>query len=94
MSKEYFVDDVSSVHNEHQIVHLSWSHTGNELAVIDAFGQISVYNVLLAINRLNTMRRCTVDPEDNLCAVIGIMWLYSDRWVCLFSRFEFCYGVY
>jgi len=83
MSKEYSIGDVSNVHNEHQIVHLCWGHTGNELAVVDVFGQISIYNVFLAINRLTAMRRCTADPEDNLSAVVGIMWVYSDRWVCI-----------
>ena len=86
--------DVSNVHNEHQIVHISWSHTGNELAVIDLFGQISIYNVFLAINRLTAMRRCALDPEDNMSAVIGMMWVYSDRWVrpsSLIKRYYYKY---
>lgn len=82
MSNEYFIDDLPQVHNEHQVVHLSWSHAGTEIAIVDVFGQISIYNVFLAINRLTAMRRCTLD-QDNLSAVIGLMWVYSDRWVRL-----------
>lgn len=79
MSKEYPVDGVVTAHSGHQLVHLSWSHHGNELAIIDAFGQISIYSVFIAINRLSLYRRCVPDPEDHLSAVIGMTWLHLDR---------------
>ena len=82
MSKEHLVDGVATAHSEHQILHLSWSHYGNELAIVDAFGQISIYNVFIAINRLSLYRRCAPDPEDHLSAVIGLTWLHLDRPVC------------
>lgn len=83
MSKEYPVDGVVTAHSGHQLVHLSWSHHGNELAIIDAFGQISIYSVFIAINRLSLYRRCVPDPEDHLSAVIGMTWLHLDRIVWL-----------
>lgn len=83
LSKENYIDGVSTVHNQHPIVHLCWGHTGTELAIVDVFGQISIYNVYLAINRLNFVKRYASDPEDNLSAVVGLMWVYTDRWVCL-----------
>ena len=54
---------------------------GNELAVVDIYGRISVWcaQFMPVINRLALMRRCISDPEDNLSAVIGIMWLHNDR---------------
>ena len=79
MSKEHLVDGVATVHSEHQIVHLSWSHNGNELAIVDAFGQISIYSIFIAINRLSVYRRCVLDPEDHLNAVIGLTWLHLDK---------------
>ena len=79
MSKEHLVDGVATVHSEHQIVHLSWSHYGNELAIVDAFGQISIYSIFIAINRLSVYRRCVLDPEDHLNAVIGLTWLHLDK---------------
>ena len=84
LSEEYNADAVTTVHSEHQIVHLSWNHTGNDLAVFDLYGQISVFTILIALNRVTLMRRCISDPEDNLGAVVGHIWLNSDRMV--FSR--------
>lgn len=79
MSKEHLVDGVATAHSEHQLVHLSWSHHGNELAIVDAFGQISIYSLFIAINRLSLYRRCGLDPEDHLSAVVGLTWLHLDR---------------
>ena len=81
MSKEYLVDGVATAHSEHQLVHLSWSHHGNELAIVDVFGQISIYSVFIAINRLSLYRRCVFDPEDHLSAIIGLTWLHLERLV-------------
>ena len=79
LSKEYLVDNVATTHNEQHIVHLSWSHYGTDLAVVDAFGRISIYSMFMAINRLSLYRRCVSDPEDNLSAVVGVTWLHIDR---------------
>ena len=81
LSKEHLVDGVAALHSEHQLVHLSWSHHGNELAIVDAFGQISIYSVYVAINRLSLYRRTVPDPEDHLSAIIGMTWLHLDRTV-------------
>lgn len=81
MSKEHLVEDVSATHNDHQLIDLTWSHMGNELAIIDVYGRISIYSAqyMPSINRLALMRRCISDPEDNMSAAIGIMWLHNDR---------------
>lgn len=79
LSKEHSIDGVVNAHSEHQIVHLSWSHHGNDLAIVDAFGQISIYSVFIAINRLSLYRRCLLDPGDHLSAVVGLTWLHLDR---------------
>ena len=81
MSKEHLVEDVSATHNDHQLIHLVWSHMGNELAIVDVYGRISVWcaQFMPVLNRLALLRRCVSDPEDNLSAVIGIMWLHNDR---------------
>ena len=81
MSKEHLVDGVAAAHSEHQLVHLSWSHHGNELAIVDVFGQICIYSGFIAINRLNLYKRCVLDPEDHLNAIIGLTWLHLDRQV-------------
>lgn len=81
MSKENVLEDAFKSHNGNPLVHLSWSHSGNDLAVIDVYGRISIYSVMLMppINRLSTTRRCVVDPEDNLSSVVGVMWLHNDK---------------
>ena len=84
LGEEYNADAVSAVHSENKIVHLSWNHTGNDLAVFDLYGQISVFTIVIALNRLTVLRRCLSDPEDNLGALVGYMWLNTERMV--FSR--------
>lgn len=79
MSRENSIEDAA--HHERELIHLSWSHMGNELAIVDIFGRISIYLVLQlpSINRLAITRRCVSDTEDNLSAVIGLFWLHNDR---------------
>lgn len=83
LSEEGLEDEVSAVHSEHQIVHLSWNHPGNDLAIVDIFGQISVFAIFIALNRLIVSRRCAVDPADNLSSVVGLKWLNTERMVRL-----------
>ena len=85
LGKDHVVQEVSLTHGDHEIVNLAWSHSGNDLAIIDISGQISIYNIYISINRLVISRRCVLDPEDNLSAVVGLMWLHNDRQVCTSS---------
>lgn len=77
LSKGYSLDDLPPVHDGGDIVHLSWSHSGSELAVVDLLGRISVFSIFITMNRLNSSRRCILDPEDHLGAVVGLMWLHT-----------------
>lgn len=92
LSEEYREIAVSRVHNRHKIIHLSWNHAGRdpphvdicELAIVDVFGQISIFTVQAPItSRLNVSRRCASDPEDHLGAVVGLSWLNIDQKVYL-----------
>jgi len=77
LSKEYVVDDIPQYHAEGDLVHVSWSHSGNDLAVIDRLGRISICSIYQNImNRMAVVRRCTVDPEDDLGAIVGLTWLH------------------
>ena len=71
--------DIRSAHSDTSLVHLSWSHSGYELAIVDIVGRISIHMILLAMNRLTCTRRCIQDPEDDLSSPIGLMWLYTDN---------------
>lgn len=70
-------------HNGYPLKHLSWSHSGTELAVTDILGNISVFSLLLAINRCTASRRCILGAEDNLSVIVGLAWLNQDRSVSL-----------
>ncbi len=41
LSKEYYIEGVSTVHNDHPLVNICWGHSGAELAIVDVYGQIS-----------------------------------------------------
>lgn len=79
------MDENLRYHGNIDLVHLSWSHTGNELAIVDRLGRISIYTLSVAINRFNISRRCNVDSEDDLGAVVGMTWLYADKPVWHFA---------
>ncbi|KAL8936278.1 MAG: hypothetical protein Q9211_004261 [Gyalolechia sp. 1 TL-2023] len=75
---------VALVHDGHPLKHVSWSHPGTELAVIDKLGNISIYSLLISINRCTVSRRCVPDADDNLSAVVGLMWLNQERALSLY----------
>ena len=79
LSKQYQIHDVRSAHSDTDLVHLSWNHSGSEIAVVDVVGRISVHMVLLAMNRATCVKRCIQDPEDDLNSAVGLMWLYTDN---------------
>ncbi|KAI9775375.1 MAG: mediator complex subunit [Candelina submexicana] len=68
LSEPYPVTRSAFVHEGHQIVHLLWSTTGSELAVVDLFAPI---------------RLASVDTDDELSAVVGLYWLNHERQVQL-----------
>lgn len=80
-------DDVRTVTLVHEGLtpkHLSWNHSGTELAVTDTLGNISVISILTSINRW-VSKRCVWGAEDNLSDPVGLMWLNQDRLVSFSS---------
>ncbi|KAL8869589.1 MAG: hypothetical protein Q9174_004164 [Haloplaca sp. 1 TL-2023] len=70
---------ITATHAGQVLKHLSWNHSGTELAVSDTAGNTSVYSVLVAVNRCSVSKRCVLEAEDNLSAVVGLAWLHQDR---------------
>ena len=81
LSDQHLEDEVSTVHSDHQIAHLAWNPMGKDIAIIDVFGQISTFTNLIIMNHIHIARRCVIDPEDNLSAVVGFTWLNTERTV-------------
>lgn len=57
------------------LVHLSWSHLGNDLAVMDEAGRVMVFSCAMALDRLHFVRSDLVHPESEVDAVVGMHWL-------------------
>ncbi|KAI9840522.1 MAG: mediator complex subunit [Thelocarpon superellum] len=60
-------------------VHLGWSHSGSELAVVDTMGRVAILSVAVAMNRFLLSRPGDTLQEDDLGAVAGMIWLQVDR---------------
>ncbi|KAL8948995.1 MAG: hypothetical protein Q9222_004866 [Ikaeria aurantiellina] len=70
---------ITRIHSGYRLEHLSWNHSGTDLAVTDVYGNVSVFSLLVAINRCSLSKPCELGVEDNLSAVVGLMWLNQDR---------------
>lgn len=55
--------------------HLSWSPTGNDLAVIDACGRVTILSVFSSLNMPTMSRLAQSDTADDLHSVVGSYWL-------------------
>ena len=79
LSEPIIAEQVSQVHGGRQLAHVSWSPTGSDLAVVDVAGRVSVFTSPTSCDRLALLRNAALDPEDELCSVVGLSWLNSDR---------------
>ncbi|KAL9044109.1 MAG: hypothetical protein Q9214_002729 [Letrouitia sp. 1 TL-2023] len=70
---------IPTMHNGQSLKDLCWNTAGIELAVSDVCGRINFYSVVNASNRCNVVRLNVPSSEDNLSAIVGRMWLNSDR---------------
>ncbi|KAJ4367457.1 Mediator of RNA polymerase II transcription subunit 16 [Neocucurbitaria cava] len=55
--------------------HLSWSHLGNDLAVMDEAGRVMVFTCAMALDRLQLIRAELAHPESEVDSVVGMHWL-------------------
>lgn len=56
-------------------VHLSWSHLGNDLAVMDEAGRVLIFTCAMALDRMQFMRAELAHPESEVDSVVGMHWL-------------------
>jgi mediator of RNA polymerase II transcription subunit 16 len=57
------------------LAHLSWSHLGNDLAVMDEAGRVMIFSCAMALDRMHLMRAEIAHPESEIDAVVGMHWL-------------------
>ncbi|KAF2471912.1 uncharacterized protein BDR25DRAFT_302755 [Lindgomyces ingoldianus] len=58
-----------------QFVHLSWSHLGNDLVVMNAAGHVMIFSMAMAIDRMAYMRAEVSQSEAEIDGVVGMHWL-------------------
>lgn len=56
-------------------VHLSWSHLGNDLAVMDAAGRMLIFSCAMALDRMQYIKAELAHPEAEVDGVVGLHWL-------------------
>ena len=61
--------------DDFQYVHLTWSHLGNDIAVVDAAGHVSILTCTMALDRMTLMRADITQPDNEMDAVVGMHWL-------------------
>jgi mediator of RNA polymerase II transcription subunit 16 len=61
--------------SEFPYVHISWSHLGTDLAVVDAAGHVSIFNCASALERMEYKRVELAQPDADMDAVVGMHWL-------------------
>ncbi len=86
LSGDYPLSHFSSVPGQQNLVHLSWNQTGSDLAVVDVFGRVSIFSILITMNRFAISRSCVMDQEDDMGAIVGLSWLNLDRSVASLRR--------
>ena len=56
-------------------IHLSWSHLGNDLAVVDTAGRVLNFSCAMALDRMPFMKSELAHPEAEADGVVGLHWL-------------------
>jgi mediator of RNA polymerase II transcription subunit 16 len=66
---------IPQARDDYPIVHLSWSHLGNDLVVVDAAGRVMIFSCAMALDRMHFSRADLAHPEAEVDGVVGIHWL-------------------
>ncbi|KAK9353902.1 mediator complex, subunit Med16 [Lipomyces doorenjongii] len=83
IAKPQLLEDVSRIHDNAQIAHLSWSFFGVELACIDASGRVSIFLHNGLLNHLSCVYH-SPSPADGFSAgIVGFRWLNMNKPILL-----------
>lgn len=67
--------DIPSGHDEFPFVHLSWSHLGNDLAVMNSAGHVMIFSCAMLLDRMTLTRTNQAQSEADMDPVVGMHWL-------------------
>ncbi|KAF2639884.1 hypothetical protein P280DRAFT_454076 [Massarina eburnea CBS 473.64] len=67
--------DIPVSYDEYPFLHVSWSNLGNDLAVINAAGQVMIFTCSMVLDRMTFMRSDLTQPEVDMDKVVGMHWL-------------------
>jgi mediator of RNA polymerase II transcription subunit 16, fungi type len=79
LSEEYQQSQVAQLHVGQQLVHLCWNEVGNDLAVLDVSGRISIFSISTTLNNIAINRQPMLDQPDDGAQVVGMMWMNANR---------------
>jgi mediator of RNA polymerase II transcription subunit 16 len=67
--------DIPQGREHFPFVHLSWSHLGNDLVVVDAAGRVLNFSCAMALDRMPYFKAELAHPEAEADGVVGLHWL-------------------
>ncbi|KAL5408029.1 hypothetical protein PMIN03_006810 [Paraphaeosphaeria minitans] len=67
--------DIPHQNDEFPLVHLSWSHLGNDLAVVNAAGHVMIFSCAMVLDRMNFTQTELSQSYNEIDAVVGMHWL-------------------
>jgi hypothetical protein len=67
--------DLPQHHDEFRLTHLSWSHLGNDLAVVNEAGHVMIFSCAMVLDRMNFMRTELSQSDSEGDGVVGMHWL-------------------
>lgn len=82
-------EHISKIYRGRELANLLWNPSGLELVVADVFGRLSVCTIFIATNRLLVSKVWPNEPENQMNAMVGSMWLNIKK-VVWSSWFDEC----
>ncbi|KAF2995834.1 mediator complex subunit [Curvularia kusanoi] len=67
--------DIPQGREQFPFVHLSWSHLGNDIVVVDSAGRVLNFSCAMALDRMQYFKAELAHPEAEADGVVGLHWL-------------------
>ncbi|OKL60129.1 Mediator of RNA polymerase II transcription subunit 16 [Talaromyces atroroseus] len=79
LGDEHPQSQIAQLHVGQQLAHLCWNEMGNDLAVLDVSGRISVFSISTTLNNIAVNRQPMLDQPEDGAQVVGMMWMNANR---------------